>query len=40
MRAACPQLTETYVDGGHELMLERPREVNAALGDWLKTLAG
>ena len=40
MRAACPQLREIYIDGGHELMLERPLEVNAALGGWLKTPAG
>jgi pimeloyl-ACP methyl ester carboxylesterase len=35
MRAACAHLTETTVDAGHALMLERPAEVNAALDDWL-----
>jgi pimeloyl-ACP methyl ester carboxylesterase len=35
MRAACDRLTEVTVDGGHELMLQCPDEVNAALAGWL-----
>ncbi len=35
MRADCPDLREVTIPGGHELMLERPAEVNAALGAWL-----
>jgi pimeloyl-ACP methyl ester carboxylesterase len=35
MRAACPDLTEETVDAGHELILESPLEVNAALASWL-----
>lgn len=38
MRAACPDLTERTVDGGHELMLERPEQVNGALAQWLESL--
>ncbi|MEV4703109.1 alpha/beta hydrolase [Actinoplanes sp. NPDC049316] len=37
MRAACTNLTEVTVEAGHEVMLERPAEVNAALRDWLAT---
>jgi pimeloyl-ACP methyl ester carboxylesterase len=35
MRADCADLTETTVDAGHDLMLERPAEVNAAIEEWL-----
>jgi len=35
MRASCAALTEIAIQGGHELMLERPAEVNAAIADWL-----
>jgi pimeloyl-ACP methyl ester carboxylesterase len=38
MRAACDRLTEVTIDGGHELMLERPAEVNAALAGWLDSV--
>jgi pimeloyl-ACP methyl ester carboxylesterase len=37
MRADCADLTEVSIDGGHELMLERPAEVNAAITQWLAT---
>ena len=39
MREDCTNLTEVTLDGGHELMLERPDEVNAALEAWVTTLA-
>ena len=35
MRADCADLREVTLAGGHELMLECPAEVNAALGAWL-----
>ena len=35
MREDCLDLTEETIDGGHELMLECPTEVNAALASWL-----
>ena len=35
MRAECADLREVTIAGGHQLMLERPAEVNAALGAWL-----
>jgi pimeloyl-ACP methyl ester carboxylesterase len=35
MRADCADLTEVTVDAGHDVMLERPAEVNEALGRWL-----
>jgi pimeloyl-ACP methyl ester carboxylesterase len=35
MRADCANLTEVTVDAGHDVMLERPAEVNAALAGWL-----
>ncbi len=35
MRADCADLSEVTIEGGHELMLERPAEVNAAIEDWL-----
>jgi pimeloyl-ACP methyl ester carboxylesterase len=38
MRAACPNLTERTIDGGHELMLEQPAQVNAALAEWLESV--
>ena len=37
MRAACADLTEATVDAGHELMLEKPAELNEALAKWLET---
>jgi pimeloyl-ACP methyl ester carboxylesterase len=37
MRAACTNLTEVTIDAGHDVMLERPAEVNAALAGWLGT---
>ena len=40
MRADCADLTEVSVDAGHELMLERPAEVNAALDGWLTARFG
>ena len=33
MRADCADLTEVTVDSGHEVMLERPAELNAALAE-------
>ncbi len=38
MRAACAALTEWPVDAGHEVMLERPEQVNAALTQWLESV--
>ncbi len=35
MRAACTDLTEVTFDAGHWLGLESPREVNAAIEQWL-----
>ena len=35
MRADCRRLTEVTIDAGHELMLERPDDVNAAIEHWL-----
>jgi pimeloyl-ACP methyl ester carboxylesterase len=35
MRATCANLTEVSIDAGHDVMLERPAEVNAALAGWL-----
>ena len=35
MRRLCSDLTEHVVDCGHWMAQERPREVNAALVDWL-----
>ncbi|MFI7601884.1 alpha/beta hydrolase [Actinoplanes sp. NPDC049681] len=37
MRAACADLTEVTIEAGHEVMLERPAEVNDAIGAWLAT---
>lgn len=34
MRDDCADLTEVTVDGGHELTLERPDEVNTAIAAW------
>jgi pimeloyl-ACP methyl ester carboxylesterase len=39
MRADCANLTEVTIDAGHDLMLERPAEVNAALERWLAARA-
>ncbi len=35
MRADCTDLSEVTIAGGHELMLERPAEVNSAISAWL-----
>ena len=35
MREDCTDLSEASIAAGHMLMLENPREVNAALDDWL-----
>ena len=35
MREDCADLTEITIDGGHEIMLERPDEVNEAIAGWL-----
>jgi pimeloyl-ACP methyl ester carboxylesterase len=40
MRADCADLTEVTIDAGHDVMLERPDEVNAALGTWLTAQTG
>ena len=37
MREDCNDLTEVIIDAGHEIMLERPQAVNAAIADWLVT---
>ena len=39
MRADCTELREVTIQAGHELMLERPAEVNSALHAWLAALA-
>jgi pimeloyl-ACP methyl ester carboxylesterase len=39
MRADCADLTEVVIEGGHELTLERPSEVNGALDRWLAAKA-
>ena len=35
MREDCADLTEVTIDGGHELMLECPNDVNRAIDGWL-----
>jgi pimeloyl-ACP methyl ester carboxylesterase len=35
MRSDCTNLTETTIDAGHEIMLEKPDELNAAIAQWL-----
>lgn len=35
MRQDCFDLTELTIEGGHELQLEKPTEVNAAIDGWL-----
>jgi pimeloyl-ACP methyl ester carboxylesterase len=35
MRADCADLTEVVIDAGHDVMLERPAEVNEAIDRWL-----
>ena len=35
MREDCDQLREAVIEGGHEIMLECPGAVNAAIADWL-----
>jgi pimeloyl-ACP methyl ester carboxylesterase len=35
MRADCSDLYEATIAGGHELMLERPDDVNAAIAGWI-----
>ena len=36
MREDCSNLTEATITGGHELTLERPNEVNAAMAAWIE----
>ena len=36
MREDCSNLTEATIMGGHELTLERPAEVNAAIAKWIE----
>jgi pimeloyl-ACP methyl ester carboxylesterase len=38
MRADCEALSEVTIAAGHDLMLERPREVNEALATWLESV--
>jgi pimeloyl-ACP methyl ester carboxylesterase len=38
MRDDCVNLTEVTIDGGHEIMLERPTAVNEAISGWLTSL--
>jgi pimeloyl-ACP methyl ester carboxylesterase len=40
MRAACPNLTVTNIQGGHWLMREQPAVVNDAIGKWIQATAG
>ena len=40
MRADCADLTEVTIEAGHEVMLERPAEVNAAIEEWLRAKVG
>jgi pimeloyl-ACP methyl ester carboxylesterase len=40
MRSSCAALTEVTIDAGHDLMLERPAEVNAAIEEWLTGKVG
>jgi pimeloyl-ACP methyl ester carboxylesterase len=40
MRADCADLTEVTIDAGHDVMLERPDEVTAALEHWLTAQSG
>jgi pimeloyl-ACP methyl ester carboxylesterase len=35
MRADCSDLSEATIAGGHELMLECPGDVNAAIAVWI-----
>ena len=35
MRQDCADLTEATIDGGHEIMLDQPAAVNAAIAQWL-----
>ena len=35
MRQSCADLTEVTIEAGHELQLERPDEVNAAIESWI-----
>ena len=35
MREDCANLAEVTIEGGHEIMLERPAAVNDAISDWL-----
>jgi hypothetical protein len=34
MREDCADLTEVVIDGGHEIMLERPAAVSDAIAAW------
>jgi pimeloyl-ACP methyl ester carboxylesterase len=40
MRASCADLSEVTIDAGHDVMLERPAEVNAAIEGWLTAKVG
>jgi len=40
MRADCADLTEAVLEAGHEVMLERPAEVSAAIEGWLSSRIG
>ena len=35
MREDCEQLHEVVIEGGHQIMLERPDAVNRAIADWV-----
>jgi hypothetical protein len=35
MREDCANLTEMTIEGGHEIMLENPAAVNAAIARWV-----
>lgn len=35
MREDCTNLVEVIIDGGHHLALERPRDTNKAIGEWI-----
>jgi pimeloyl-ACP methyl ester carboxylesterase len=39
MRADCADLTEVSVDSGHDVLLERPDAVNAAIEGWLAAVS-
>ena len=37
MREDCADLSEVTIDCGHEVMLERPKELNEAMAGWLSS---